>query len=270
MLGEFTIFVVKFTPMMKESRPLILITNDDGYEARGIAHLAEIASEFGEVVVVAPATPQSGKSSALSVNSPLNLETYPDYPCGAKLLSVSGTPVDCVKLAMHAVLDRRPDLVLSGINHGSNAAVNNIYSGTMGAAMEGCILGIPSIGFSILTHSPAADFSGATEIVRRVISQVIANSLPEGICLNVNIPARCTPEGVKVVRAARGYWTEEFADYTSPHGKPFYWLTGKFHNIKPDASDTDEYWLARNYATIVPIRPDQTALDMIDQMQFLG
>lgn len=255
---------------MKKQRPLILITNDDGVQARGIAHLRGIAAEFGDVVVAAPSAPQSGKSSAITVNAPIYLTALPDAPDGSKIYSIGGTPVDCVKLAMHTLLPRRPDLVLSGINHGSNAAVNNIYSGTMGAAMEGCTVGIPSVGFSILTHSPEADFSGTTEVVRSVIANVLAKGLPEGICLNVNIPARCAPEGIKVTRAARGYWTEEYADYTTPHGAPFYWLTGRFHNLEPDAPDTDEYWLARNYATVVPIRPDQTAHDMITAMQYFG
>ena len=164
---------------------------------------------------------------------------------------------------MHAILDRKPDLLLSGINHGSNAAVNNIYSGTMGATMEGCILGIPSIGFSLLNHSMKADFNPLTPFITSIINDVLAKGLPEGICLNVNFPTDCDPQGLKVVRAARGCWTEEYADYATPHGKPFYWLTGTFHNEEPDNPDTDEYWLARNYGTIVPIRPDQTALDKI-------
>lgn len=180
------------------------------------------------------------------------------------MFSVSGTPVDCIKVAMHAVVDRKPDLILSGINHGSNAAVNNIYSGTMGATMEGCLLGIPSIGYSLLSHSPSADFDPLTPFIEEITAKVISNGLPEGICLNVNFPARCTPLGLKTVRAARGYWTEEYADYTTPHGTPFYWLTGKFHNLEPDNDETDEFWLARQYATVVPIRPDQTALDAID------
>lgn len=170
---------------------------------------------------------------------------------------------------MHAVLDRRPDLVLSGINHGSNAAVNNIYSGTMGAAMEGCVLGIPSIGYSLLSHAADADFGLLDPFIEEITSRVIEGGLPDGICLNVNFPAHCTPLGMKVVRAARGYWTEEYADYATPHGTPFYWLTGKFHNEEPDNPETDEYWLARQYGSIVPIRPDQTASDRIGDISAL-
>ena len=253
---------------MEQKRPLILITNDDGLGARGLEHLTRIAVTLGDVVVVAPATPQSGKSSAITVNTPLYIEEHPAID-GAQVFTVSGTPVDCVKLAMYAVLDRRPDLILSGINHGSNAAVNNIYSGTMGATMEGCILGIPSIGYSLLSHSPNADFDPLTPFVREITAKVIREGLPEGICLNVNFPKECTPLGMKVVRAAKSRWTEEYATYTTPHGTPFYWLTGKLHNEQPDDPATDEYWLKRQYGTIVPIRPDQTAVDEIGNIKNL-
>lgn len=253
---------------METKRPLILITNDDCIASKGIRHLASIAVKHGEVIIVAPADPQSAKSSALTVNSPLMVKEV-DPIHGALAFTVNGTPVDCVKIAMHAVLDRRPDLVLSGINHGSNAAVNNIYSGTMGAAMEGCVLGIPSIGYSLLSHAADADFGQLDPFIEEITSRVIEGGLPDGICLNVNFPAHCTPLGMKVVRAARGYWTEEYADYATPHGTPFYWLTGKFHNEEPDNPETDEYWLARQYGSIVPIRPDQTASDRIGDISAL-
>ena len=251
---------------MENNRPLILITNDDGIEAKGISHLISIAVKLGEVIVVAPEAPQAAKSSALTVNSPLmakNLESIH----GAKVFTVNGTPVDCVKVAMHALLYRKPDLVLSGINHGSNAAVNNLYSGTMGAAMEGCVLGVPSIGYSLLSHSPRADFEPLTPFIEDITARVLKNGLPDGICLNVNFPAHCTPLGMKVLRAAKGHWSEEYADYATPHGTPFYWLTGKFHNMEPDNPETDEYWLARQYGSIVPIRPDQTAKDQISKIE---
>lgn len=246
-----------------------MISNDDGVGALGLKHLAKIAAEFGDVVVCAPEEAQSGKSSAITVNAPLTVTACPDIAPGVKSYAVNGTPVDCVKAGMHAVFDRKPDLMLSGINHGSNAAVNNIYSGTMGAAMEGCILGIPSIGFSLLDHSPEADFSHITSHIHYIIKQVVENGLPDGICLNVNFPAGCEIKGLKTVRAARGYWTEEYEDFSNPHGKPFYWLTGKFHNEEPDDPETDEYWLARGYGSIVPIRPDQTAKDKIDDIKTL-
>jgi len=252
------------------NRPLIFITNDDGFEAPGLKHLVKIAATLGEVVVGAPDTPQSAKSSALTANAPLDINNRPAID-DTQVFSITGTPVDCVKVSMHAILNRKPDLLLSGINHGSNAAVNNIYSGTMGATMEGCILGIPSVGFSLLNHSMDADFRPLTPFITEIIKKVLINGLPDGICLNINFPADCDPKGLKVVRAARGRWTEEYADYSTPHGKPFYWLTGIFHNDEPDNPDTDEYWLARNYGTIVPIRPDQTAADKIsDIKEILG
>lgn len=254
---------------MQQQRPLIMISNDDGFDAPGIEFLAGIASEYGDVVVVAPDSAQSGKSSALSVSTPLHVHERKSY-AGAKVYSVSGTPVDCVKLGLHAILDRKPDLMLSGVNHGSNAAVNNIYSGTMGAAMEACVIGIPAIGFSILSHSWSVDLAPTRDYISAIIGRVISNGLPEGICLNVNFPAKTEIKGLKTVRAARGYWSEEYADYATPHGTPFYWLTGTFVNLEPESTDTDEYWLGRGYGTIVPIRPDQTALDMIDSLKSLA
>ena len=249
-------------------KPLILITNDDSIEAKGLRHLVDCVRTMGDIYVVAPNQPHSGQSSAFTVNAPLRIIEHPDYN-DAVMRSVTGTPVDCVKLAMHHVLPRRPDIILSGINHGSNAGNSIIYSGTMGAALEGCMLGIPSVGYSLLHHSLKADFSECTPYITDITGRVLAEGLPDGVCLNVNFPAGCTPEGVKVVRAARGHWTEEYGDYTSPHGRPFYWLTGKFHNDEPGNPDTDEYWLARNYGTVVPIRPDQTAADQIEAIKSL-
>lgn len=247
-------------------RPLILITNDDGIASKGILHLARIASALGDVVVVAPDAPQSGKSSAITVNTPLYVT--PHAPVGdIKMFSTSGTPVDCVKLAMFAVLDRKPDLLLSGINHGSNAGVNNIYSGTMGATMEGCTIGIPSIGYSLLSHSADADFDPLDQFISDITARVLSHGLPEGVCLNVNFPTDCTPLGVKTVRAAKSHWTEEYATYATPHGTPYYWLTGKLLNEEPDNPETDEYWLKRQYGTIVPIRPDQSATDEVETLR---
>lgn len=246
-----------------DKKPLILITNDDGINAPGIHELVDCVIEMGDVVAIAPDVPHSGQSSAISVNKPLRITRHADYH-GARMYSVSGTPVDCVKLGMHAVLNERPAFLLSGINHGSNSGNSIIYSGTMGAVLEGCMLGIPSIGFSYLSHDESADLSTCREIVKKITGQVIACGLPHDICLNVNIPKTPTVEGMKVVRAARGYWTEEYADYTDPHGKPFYWLTGKFHNEEPGNPDTDLYWLERGYASIVPCRPDQSAPDQIE------
>lgn len=240
---------------MTTSRPLILITNDDGVEAPGLHRLIETASAAGDVVAVAPSLPQSGMSSAITVNAALFIKEHPGYD-GARVYSVNGKPVDCVKLALKALTGRKPDLLLSGINHGSNAGNSVVYSGTMGAAAEGCMAGIPSIGFSLTHHSIKADFGPGLPFVDKIMRDVLANGLPEGICLNVNIPARCEPCGIKVTKAARGYWTEEYQEYTSPHGQPFYWLQGNFVNIDEDDTDTDEYWLDRQYVTVVPYRPE--------------
>ena len=242
---------------MDTPRPLILITNDDSIEAKGLHCLIEAVSGLGDVIVVAPDDPQSGQSSSLSVNRPLRITEHPDYH-GARVFSVSGTPVDCVKLGLHAVVPRKPSLLLSGINHGSNSGNAITYSGTMGAAIEGCTVGVPSVGFSLLHHSLKADFSMGLPFVRSIVEKVLASGLPHGVCLNVNIPAKVVPEGVKVCRAARGHWSEEYRRYLDPNGKPFYWLTGRFCNDEPDAVDTDEYWLSHNYISVVPATPDQT------------
>ncbi len=251
---------------MANDRPLILISNDDGVSAKGLKYLVECVSELGDVIVVAPDGPRSGQSSAITVEAPLRVNQHPDY-LGAKIYSVNGTPVDCIKLGMHALVPRRPDILLAGINHGSNSGNSVIYSGTMGAVMEGCMIGIPSVGYSLLHHSIAADFSECGRFVDMITRNVLQKGLPAGVCLNVNIPALCKPKGMKTLRAARGYWTEEYADYTDPHGHPFYWLTGRFVNSEPDNPDTDEYWLARKYVSVVPVRPDQTAVDAIEGLR---
>lgn len=242
-----------------DKQPIILVSNDDGINAPGIHRLVDYIADHGRIIVVAPDGPKSGQSSALTVNTPLRITRHPDYN-GAEMYSVNGTPVDCVKLGIHAILNGvRPDLVLAGINHGSNAAINVLYSGTMGAVFEGCLIGVASVGFSYNSHDEGASLDACIPVVKNVVENVMANGLPKGICLNVNIPQCDKVEGMKVARAAEGYWTEEFAHYTDPNGRPYYWLTGHFHNLEPDSPDTDLYWLEQGYASIVPCRPDQTA-----------
>ena len=253
---------------MEQSKPLIFISNDDGVEAPGLRHLIECVRNLGEVIAVAPSAPRSGQSSAITVDAPLRITECPGFD-GAKVYSVSGTPVDCVKLGLHALVPRKPDIMLSGVNHGSNSGNSVIYSGTMGAAMEACLVGIPAMGFSLLHHSIAADFSHTTPYIIDFTKKVLESGLPEQVCLNVNIPAKCVPKGFKVVKAARGYWTEEYKEYKDPSGKPFYWLTGRFVNSEPDNDETDEYWLDRKYVTVVPVQPDQTcssAVQLISSM----
>ncbi|MBO4941994.1 MAG: 5'/3'-nucleotidase SurE [Muribaculaceae bacterium] len=248
---------------METPRPLILISNDDSINAPGVHHLADCVRSMGDVYVVAPAHPHSGQSAAMTVGAPLRINEYPCDKEGVRMFTVDGTPVDCVKLALHAIVPRRPDIVLAGINHGSNSGVNVTYSGTMGAVLEGCIEGIPSVGFSLLHHSLKADFKFSTAFVAKIVADVLASGLPDGVCLNVNIPARVMPEGIRVCRATRGKWVDGYKRYLDPQGIPFYWLTGKFVNFEPEAEDTDEYWLRRRYITIVPVKSDQSATDMI-------
>lgn len=240
-------------------RPLILITNDDGIAAKGLKHLIDCVGDRADVIVVAPDAPHSGMSSAITVNNPLRITSHPDYH-EARIFSVSGTPVDCVKLAMHTIVPRRPDFLFSGINHGSNSGTSIIYSGTMGAVLEGCMIGIPSVGFSLLHHSLKADFSLSTQFVEDIIEKVMTTGLPDQTCLNVNIPALVVPKGVRVCRATTGYWTDEYARYIDPSGNPFYLLTGRFVDTDSRATDTDEYWLKKDYVSVVPVTPDQTKM----------
>lgn len=239
--------------------PTILITNDDGIFAPGIRKLIEIARPMGNVVVVAPDSPMSGMSHAITVKTPLRLhkhneeKNFVEYSC-------NGTPVDAMKLGEKVVLDEKPDIVLSGINHGSNASVNIIYSGTMAAVLEANIDGIPAVGFSLLDYSHKADFSGVDESIRTIIQHVLDNGLPEGVSLNVNIPAIPAEEikGIKVCRQAKGRWEEDFDERTDPHDRDYYWLTGVFKNGDPD-KDTDSWALANNFVSVVPVHVDFTS-----------
>lgn len=251
---------------MTEPRPLILLTNDDSVAAPGLLRLVDCLPESADIIVVAPSDAQSGKSSAITVNSPLRIQSHPDYKT-ARVFSVTGTPVDCIKLAMHTIVPRKPDLILSGINHGSNSGCNVIYSGTMGAVIEGCTIGITSCGFSLLHHSWQADFSLGMPFIKKIVDKLLKDNLPDGVCLNVNIPARVVPEGIKVCRAARSYWTDEYERYTDPTGNPFFMLTGKFVNCDSDATDTDEYWLKNNYISVVPVLADNSAVNDISFLE---
>jgi 5'-nucleotidase len=240
-------------------KPLILITNDDSISAPGIKILTEIANDFGEVWVVAPDGPMSGKGHAISLDVSLRVsEVKSDGP--QKEFKVSGTPADCVKLAINKVMPRRPDLILSGINHGSNASVNVIYSGTMSAAVEGALERIPAIGFSLCEHSWEASFEASKPAIRKIIQQVIDNGLATGTCLNVNIPenAKAPYKGIRVCRMAIGNWEEEFDERVDPFGRPYFWLTGKFVNYD-NGDDTDIAALDEGFITVVPITVDLTA-----------
>lgn len=244
------------------TKPYILITNDDGADSGGIAVLTRLMCEIGDVVVVAPDGPRSAQSSALTVTHPIRFKKLEESD-GLTRYSCTGTPTDCVKLAIHEILERRPDLIVSGINHGSNSAINVIYSGTMGAVLEGCEHGVPSVGFSISNYSPDADFSNFEPYILSIARQVLREGLKAGVCLNVNAPAN-EIKGLKICRQCDGRWTKEFAKRMDPHGRAYYWLTGYFENHEPEATDTDEWALNNGFVSVVPVKTDLTAYDEID------
>lgn len=240
-------------------RPLILVTNDDGVTAPGIRALIEMVKEFGDVYVVAPDSPQSGMGHAVTINSTIFCEEI-EVDSEVKEYSCSGTPVDCVKLAVAHILPRKPDLCVSGINHGSNSSVNVIYSGTMSAAVEAGIEGIPAIGFSLCDFSYNANFSAAEKYIKTIIGQVLENKLPKGVVLNVNIPKLEEDQlkGIRVCRQADAKWEEKFDKREDPRGRTYYWMCGEFVNFDK-GDDTDEAALADGYVSVVPVRYDLTA-----------
>jgi 5'-nucleotidase len=240
-------------------KKLILVTNDDGITAPGILFLSKIAKQFGDVCVIAPDKAQSGMGHAITLNSTLRIEKSNFHHVNYEY-SCSGTPVDCVKLGVNEFLDHKPDLILSGINHGANLSINVIYSGTMSAALEGAIEGIPSVGFSLNDFSIDADFSHCENVVKQVIEKMLSHKFSETICLNVNIPKLKADEieGIKVCRAAKGNWIEEFDERKDPSGKSYYWLTGKFVNFEEGNHETDLYLNKQGYVTIVPVDFDMT------------
>ncbi|HVZ56554.1 MAG TPA: 5'/3'-nucleotidase SurE [Chitinophagaceae bacterium] len=248
------------TKKAKKSRqkPVILITNDDGVTAPGIQHLIESVMDLGKIVVVAPDKPQSGMGHAITIGTPLRLHKV-ELTSGVEAYSCTGTPVDCVKLAVDKVLHRKPDLCLSGINHGANHSINVIYSGTMSAAVEAAIESIPSVGFSLLDYSIEADFTGARKYAREIVERVLQHHPDKHMVLNVNIPA--IPEehirGIKICRQAYAKYVEDFLERHDPSGKRYYWLTGEFVNFDR-GRDTDVWALTHNYVSVVPVQFDLT------------
>ena len=246
---------------MNSKKPLILVTNDDGINAPGIRFLIDIMNDFGDVVVVAPDSPQSGMGHAITINNTLYCEPIvinknepqSEYSC-------SGTPADCVKIAVNEILKRKPDLCVSGINHGSNSSINVIYSGTMSAAVEAGTQGIPAIGFSLLDYSLDADFTHSREFVKRITLECLSNGVPKGVVLNVNIPkiSNTKLKGIKICRQANGVWEEKFDKRTNPLGREYYWLGGKFVNYD-QGEDNDEWALENGYVSITPTKYDLTA-----------
>lgn len=241
-------------------KPLILVTNDDGISAPGMRSLINVMREIGEVVVVAPDKPQSAMGHAITINNTLYLNKISKDGDEIAEYSCSGTPVDCVKMAVNEVLKRKPDLCVSGINHGSNSSINVIYSGTMSAAVEAGIEGIPAIGFSLCDYDWNADFETLNILIKKIVLQVLKNGLTEGTVLNVNFPKLKHDEikGIKICRQAKAMWQEKFEKRTSPFGKEYYWLSGEFIN-QDKGEDTDEWALANGYVSVVPVQFDLTA-----------
>ena len=242
------------------AKPLILVVNDDGITSQGIRTLIEVMQELGEVFVVAPDSPQSGMGHAITIGDTLRLDATDIYP-GIQSFQCSGTPADCVKIAKHYVLKgRQPDLVVSGINHGSNSSISVLYSGTMSAAIEAAIEGIPAIGFSFCDYSPVAEMGHLKEYVKQIASNVLQKGMPEGIALNVNFPVpNGSPiKGIKICRQALSKWSEVFEERKDPHGRRYFWMSGQFEN-EDKGEDTDEFALAHNYISIVPCFYDMTA-----------
>lgn len=244
----------------------ILITNDDGVWAAGIRHLVEVAAKFSnDIIVVAPTHSYSGMSHSITMSAPLFVDKLEEKP-GLTIYSCTGSPVDCIKIAMDELLvDTPPDLILSGINHGSNANISIIYSGTMGAATEGAFYGIPSIGLSYVDHDEMANMDTAVEWAERAIALYLAE--PRGVCWNVNIPVVPSGQvkGIRFCRQTRGVWREEFVKRTDPRGREYYWMSGRFYNAEPEAKDTDEWCLKEGYVTVVPVQTDLTDYEALNR-----
>ena len=253
---------------IKEDRPIILVTNDDGITAPGIHSLVNAVKDLGDVVVVAPDKPQSGMGQAITIGVPLRLDKVKDFFDGAEAWQTNGTPVDCVKLAVDKILHRKPDICLSGINHGANHSINVIYSGTMSAAMEASIERIPSIGFSLLDYSIEADFSASEFYVHKIVESVLKKHLPRHFLLNVNIPAVALElmNVIKVCKQAYAKYEEEFDERNDPSGKKYYWLTGDFINFDK-GKDTDVWALENNYISVVPVQFDLTDYKLKEKLE---
>lgn len=251
-----------------KDKPLILVTNDDGITAPGLRALIKIMNEIGDVVVVAPDSPQSAMGHAITINSTLYCEPVDiDHESPQIEYSCSGTAADCVKLAVNEILNKKPAICVSGINHGSNSSINVIYSGTMSAAVEAGIEDIPAIGFSLCDYSWQANFEAVTDYVKTITLNALKHGMPQGVVLNVNFPKLKKNEikGIKVCRQARATWIEEFDKRTNPQGREYYWLTGKFVNLDK-GEDTDEWALANGYVSVVPVQFDLTAHHAIQNL----
>lgn len=246
-------------------RPLILVTNDDGYQAKGINVLANAMRDLGDVILFAPDSHCSGMSSAISPSKPLRARLYHEEE-GFKAYMCNGTPVDCVKLALNEFMERKPDILVSGINHGSNAGISVIYSGTVGAAIEGCIFDIPSVAFSYCDFSWDADFASTAEVAKTVTRNVFERGLPKGICLNVNVP-QGDLNGIKVCSQTQGKWVNEYVRAVDGSEREVFWMTGNFENWETENDNSDEWALANGYVAVVPVKIDMTSYDFMSELR---
>ena len=252
---------------MQTERPLILISNDDGYHSPGIHALVDMVSDLGDVLVCAPEAARSGFSCAFSAVDYLRLKRRNDIGT-AQVWSCSGTPVDCVKLALDQLCpNRRPDLILGGINHGDNSSVNNHYSGTMGIAMEGCMKYIPSVAFSSCYYNEDANLEPVRPYVVRLVKKVLTEGLPKGVCLNVNFPAEESFRGFKVCRMTYGRWVDEIVTVRHPRGYDYYWVVGRYQNDEPENTDTDQWALNHGYVAVTPTTMDVTAYEFLSKIK---
>ncbi len=254
-------------PKKKKQQPVILITNDDSVSAPGLRNLVEGVQHLGRIIVVAPDKPQSGMGHAITIGQPLRLYRVADIVTGIETWACSGTPVDCVKLAVDKILNGKPDICLSGINHGANHSINVIYSGTMSAAMEAAIESIPSVGFSLLDYKMEADFTAARKYAAEIVEKVLKDNTNKHFLLNVNIPAVPVEliNGIKICRQAYAKYQEEFIERIDPHGRQYYWLTGEFINFDK-GNDTDVWALNNNYVSVVPVQFDLTDYKIKEQL----
>lgn len=250
-------------------RKLILVTNDDGVSAQGIQELSQLMMPLGDVIVVAPDSARSGAACSITSTIPVTLRFFSKKE-NLHIYTCSGNPVDCVKLALEQVCPRRPDLLVSGINHGDNASCSVHYSGTMGAVIEGCLKDIPSVGYSLRTHHQQCDFSPYSQTIVNIANFVLDHGLPQGICLNVNFPEVTQLQGVRITRMARGNWEHEWTSANNPRGTKSYWLTGEFINLEATQSDTDYWALDHGYAAITPIQTDMTAYKVLPLLTSLS
>lgn len=252
--------------IMENMKPLILISNDDGVISKGMSALIRFLRPLGDIVVMAPNSPRSGVGCAVSMNEPVQYQlTRKDV--GLSVYRCSGTPVDCIKLAFYTVLDRQPDIIVGGINHGDNSSVNVHYSGTMGAVIEGAIRGIPSVAFSLCDHDPDADFEPSGPYVRDIVEKVLAKGLPALTCLNVNFPAVKELKGVRICEQAKGVWVNEWENFARRGDSRFYWMAGEFQHIDTDNENSDRWALSNGYVAITPTTVDVTDRKLMNELK---